>query len=391
MSSTTSSAPAAGPRILPVDAVERALALRDLSDPATGPHAIQLILSDIHDALVRAWSCALRIHRAHPVVSVADCYDRLGYPPDAVTREARYTRHVAPDRVLRTHTTAMIPPLLRGLGDAGGEAPRDSLLVCPGLVYRRDSIDRLHVGEPHQCDLWRVRRGAALTPDDLREMIVRVVAAALPATPWRAVARSHPYTTHGVQVDAHVGGHWVEILECGLASATLLARAGLPPRRWSGLAMGLGLDRLLMLRKGIDDIRLLRDPDPRVAGQMLDLAPWRPVSSQPAVRRDLSIAIAADATAEDIGDRVRSAAGIDLDAIEDVSILSESPGEALPAAARERIGLLPGQKNVLLRVVIRHPSRTLTSGEANRIRDVIYGAVHGGEAWQWAGSGMGNG
>lgn len=384
MPSTTSPARDAGPRILSADEVERALALRDLTDPAMGPHALQRILSDLHDALVRAWDCTLSIHRAHPIVSIADCYDRLGYPPDAVTRESRYTRYVAPDRVLRTHTTAMVPPLLREIGSAGNDAPRDSLLVCPGLAYRRDSIDRLHVGEPHQCDLWRIRRGAELTPDDLREMIVRVVEATLPGTPWRAVPRAHPYTTDGVQVDAHVAGQWVEILECGIAAPDLLARSGLPPRRWSGLAMGIGLDRLLMLRKGVDDIRLLRDPDPRIAGQMLDLSQYRPVSQQPPIRRDLSVAVRDDVTAEDIGDRVRHAAGEDIGSIEDVSILSETPGDELPEAARARIGLRPGQKNVLLRVIIRHPTRTLASEEANRLRDVIYAAVHEGAAWQWA-------
>lgn len=375
---------AEGPRIISEQELKRALSLRDLTDPAQGAHAIQRILSDIRDALEGAWGCGVREHRTDPVVSVADCYDRLGYPPDAVTREARYTRYVAPDRVLRTHTTAMIPPLLRELAGAGAAASRETLLVCPGLVYRRDSIDRLHVGEPHQCDLWRIRRGAGLGPDDLREMIVRVVGAALPGVPWRAEPRPHPYTTVGVQVDAHVDGRWIEILECGVANPQLMADCGLSPSRWSGLAMGLGLDRLLMLRKGIDDIRLLRSPDPRVAAQMLDLSPWRPVSHQPPIRRDLSVAVDDDVTAEDIGDRVRSAVRPNIEMIEDISVLSETPGDALPEAARARIGLRPGQKNVLLRVTIRHPTRALRSEEANWIRDAIYAAVHEGEAWQWA-------
>jgi len=55
---------------------------------------------------------------------------------------------------------------------------------------------------------------------------------------------------------------WIEIGECGLASPALLAASGLPAH--TGLAMGLGLDRLVMLRKGIDDIRLLRATAPRI-------------------------------------------------------------------------------------------------------------------------------
>lgn len=56
----------------------------------------------------------------------------------------------------------------------------------------------------------------------------------------------------------HAGGEWVELAECGLASPDVLAGAGLDPTLWSGLALGMGLDRALMLRKGIPNIRLLR-------------------------------------------------------------------------------------------------------------------------------------
>src|SRR5262245_45725236 len=108
-------------------------------------------------------------------------------------------------------------------------------------------------------------------------MIGHVVAAALPGWRWRATAAAHPYTEHGLQIDAETpgGGEWLEIGECGLGSPRVLADAGLAGA--SGLAMGLGLDRLLMLRKGIPDIRLLRAHDPRIADQMRDLAPYRAV------------------------------------------------------------------------------------------------------------------
>jgi phenylalanyl-tRNA synthetase alpha chain len=148
--------------------------------------------------------------------------------------------------------------------------------------------------------------------------------------------------------------------------------------------MGIGLDRLLMLVKGIDDIRLLRSEDPRIATQMLDLTPYSPVSDKPAIRRDLSVAVAEDATAEEIGDRVRDALGDAAGALEAVELLSETPLSALPAAAAARIGMRPGQKNVLLRVVIRDLARTLTAEEGNALRDRVYAAVHQGTEWQWA-------
>jgi phenylalanyl-tRNA synthetase alpha chain len=266
---------------------------------------------------------------------------------------------------------------------AAGPGPDDVLLVCPGLVYRRDAIDRLHTGEPHQCDLWRIVRGR-LTPPDLHHMIAIILGAILPGAAYRLVPAEHPYTTAGRQVDVYVNGEWVEVCECGLALPDLLAECGLPPAEYSGLAMGMGLDRLLMLVKGVDDIRLLRSDDARIASQMRDLAPYQPVSDKPAVRRDLSVAVAADATTEEIGDRVREALGAAAAALEAVAVLSETPASALPEAAAARIGIRPDQKNVLLRLVIRDHARTLTAEEANVLRDRVYAAVHEGTMWQWA-------
>jgi phenylalanyl-tRNA synthetase alpha chain len=364
-----------------------ALSLRDLTDPTQGAHAMGRLLDDVVAALAAAWGCAVRTRRQLPVVSVRDNYDRLYYPPEGVARDARYTRWLSRDVLLRTQTSALIPPALDEL--AADESWDDVLLVCPGLVYRRDAIDRHHVGEPHQVDLWRIRRGAPLGRGDLRAMIATVAGAALPGWQHRALDVDHPYTVGGLQIDAAPGsgagdGDWLEIGECGLARPRLLADTGHDVRRVTGLAMGLGLDRLLMLRKDIADIRLLRAGDARIAEQMLDLEPWRPVSAMPPIRRDLSVAVDAGDAAEDLGDRVRAALGARAGAIEAVEIVSETPYDALPEAARARIGMAPGQKNLLVRVVLRDLERTLTHAEANELRDAIYGAIHQGGAHQWA-------
>ncbi|HKA69419.1 MAG TPA: hypothetical protein VKG85_09915 [Actinomycetes bacterium] len=361
--------------------LERALALRDLADPAAGEHAIQHVVSALETALSGGTGLPVRRDYGSRIVSVADNYDRLRFDAEAVTRDRRYSRYVDAERMLRSHTSAQIPALLtRHALDRSGEL----VYSVPGMCYRRDVIDRHHVGEPHQIDLWRIRSaGTRLAEPDLVEMIGAVVAAVLPGRSWYTVPNPHPYTLAGREIYVRAPDGDVEIGECGLAHPEVLAGAGLPATA-SGLAMGLGLDRLTMLAKGIDDIRLLRSTDPRVTAQLTDLEPYRAVSAMPAVRRDLSLAVAADLDPELLGDRVRELLGAGAAVVEEVSVHSETGYRDLPESSRIRMGLRLGQKNVLLRVVLRDLDRTLTAAEANLLRDRVYAGLHEGSAHEWS-------
>lgn len=375
--------------------LQSALALRDLSDPAQGPHAMSLLLADVTTALERLWGIEAETHRLSPLVATADNYDRLGYSPDDVTRDSRYSRHVSPTVMLRSHTSAGIPALLDTLRQDMGHY--DRLHALPGLVYRRDSIDRTHVGVPHQVDLWRLKAGGLLGPDALHEMMAAVVEAVLPAAlhpdlEWRATPAAHSYTDTGRQLDVLVTQpdgrrEWLELAECGLVAAQVLRGSGLDPRRWAGLAMGLGLDRALMLRKGIRDIRLLRSENPDIQAQLLDLGPYRPVSVMPEVRRDLSLVLgsAAEADVELLGDRARTALGAGAEVLAALEIRAVTPASGLPPAAVERLRLAPEQVNVVLRMVLQPLDRTLTDEEANLIRDRVYLALHRGRVLELIG------
>jgi phenylalanyl-tRNA synthetase alpha chain len=176
-------------------------------------------------------------------------------------------------------------------------------------------------------------------------MIGVVVGALLLATTYRCNETWHPYTVNGLEVEGKRGERWVEIFECGEIHPWLLNESGLPSQEWSGLAMGVGLDRLVMLAKGMDDIRLLRSGDPRIAQQMLNLDPYRPISQQPAISRDQSIAVV-DPDLEVLGDRVRQVLGERAAWVEDVALISASNYDATPPQARERLGMLPGQQNL---------------------------------------------
>src|SRR6478672_812785 len=333
-----------------------ALAVRDLSDPSAGPHALQLLLAELVAGLELLWDIPATTHRHSPLVATADNYDRLGYSGDDVTRDSLYSRHVSPTVMLRSHTSAGIPALLDTLRGETGHY--DRLHVLPGLVYRRDAVDRTHVGTPHQVDLWRLKARGLLGPAELHAMMAAVVEAVLPAAEypdvqWRATPAEHSYTALGQQLDV------------------LVTRPD-GSREW--LALGLGLDRALMLRKGIQDIRLLRSEHPEVQAQLQDLRPYRPVSVMPEIRRDLSLVLGTveEADGELLGDLARTALGPDAELLAALEIRAVTPAAELPQAAVERLRLAPGQVNVLVRLVLQPLDRTLTDAEANRLRDRIY-------------------
>jgi phenylalanyl-tRNA synthetase alpha chain len=70
--------------------LQRDLGMRDLSEPAEGRHAIQILIGQAVEELCRAWGCEVRWCRDPRIVPVADNYDRLGHPAEAISRDTRY-------------------------------------------------------------------------------------------------------------------------------------------------------------------------------------------------------------------------------------------------------------------------------------------------------------
>jgi len=146
--------------VLSNDALARVLALRDLSDPAEGPtrDAARHRRADRSDpSNVDRRSDV--VHRGPRIVEVAE-----KLRPSRVrarrhrARDARYSRYVDCDEDAPIAYVALIPAVLEEIARSERSAPFDRVVVCPGIVYRRDSIDRLHCGEPHQIDIWWMRR-----------------------------------------------------------------------------------------------------------------------------------------------------------------------------------------------------------------------------------------
>lgn len=343
--------------------------IADLTDSTNGIHAINMILDKLV-AIVENWAgIKADVIRKPPVVSSRDNYDRLYYGEDAISRSSRYTHYLDNGMMLRTHTTAMIPDEILRTGN-------DRLIVAPGLVYRRDVMDKTHVGAPHQVDIWLLRR-ERMTRKNLMQMIEAILSGICPNLEYRCNETIHPYTVNGLEVEIKVGDRWIELLECGEAHPWLLNDNGKSIDRWSGLAMGIGLDRLVMIIKGLDDIRLLRSSNPLVSAQMMDLKPYRNVSKYNASTRDLSLCVS-DPDIELIGDRIRQLNPSYEHLIEEISVIASYDYESVPDVAKERLGMLPQQYNLLIRVTIRSIERDITKLEANRIYSEIYANIHEG-------------
>lgn len=349
--------------------LQKSLQIEDLSRNEN--HAIGIILNEIKIAIEKAYYKEPIIVRNSPIVNVKDNYDNLYYPTEDITKSSRYTRWVNENEILRTQVTSAIPDILRN------HTKMDSIYMVPGLVYRRDVIDRTHISTPSQLDIWRVSSVSKYDRTELLDLVNTVVNTILPNCEWRYNETNHYYTKDGIEVEILYNGNWLEILECGLILPKLLDDCGLDSSIYSGLAMGLGLDRSVMLRKGITDIRLLRHPDPRISKQMTNLYPYKEVSNYPHIIRDISIAISSNIDDELLGDKIRMSIS-NVEWIEELSIKSETSYENLPKHVSERLGMSEQHKNVLVSMKLRALDHTLTKQETNSVIEQLYKDIHEG-------------
>ena len=109
--------------------------------------------------------------------------------------------------------------------------------------------------------------------------------------------------------------------------------------------------------------------------------PHRPLSTA-ALQRDLSVAVAAESVAS-IGERVRAALGERADSLEDILVLSQTRCMDLSTSSRRRLGIAAGQVHLQVRLVIRDLQRTLTSDDANELRDAVVDVLHEGAVRTW--------
>ncbi|MBM3660591.1 MAG: phenylalanine--tRNA ligase subunit alpha [Actinobacteria bacterium] len=203
-------------------------------------------------------------------------FEALNIPPAHPARSMQDTIYVdlgaAEQMMLRTHTS---PVQIRTMESQ--EPP--IYVVAPGRTYRNETLDARHSPAFHQMECLAVDRG--LTMADLFGTIEAFARRLFDDESVRTRFRSDffPYTEpsaelavscvfcggDGCRVCSHTG--WIELGGCGMVDPQVLAGVGIDPEEWQGFAFGFGLERIAMIRYGINEIRTFFDNDVRFLEQ----------------------------------------------------------------------------------------------------------------------------
>jgi len=199
-------------------------------------------------------------------------FEALNFPHDHPARDTQDTFFAEGGKLLRTHTS---PVQIRTMLERESPPIR---VICPGRVYRNDN-DLRHSPMFHQVECLVVDKG--ITVGHLKGTLEAFVQRLFhPDTGVRLRPSFFPFTEPSAEVDitcpfcqgsgcrtcSNTG--WMEILGSGMVDPRVLAGCGIDPEVYSGFAFGLGLDRVAMIRFGVDNIRLLFENDERLLRQV---------------------------------------------------------------------------------------------------------------------------
>ncbi len=231
-------------------------------------HPLSLVLDEIIDVFV---GLGFAVADGPEVESDYYNFEALNIPKDHPARDMQDTFYVSEDILLRTHTSPVqIRTMLR-------QKPPVRIIV-PGRVYRRDALDQTHSPVFHQVEGLAVDRDISM--GDLRgtlELFARELFG--PDSRIRFRPSFFPFTEPSAEVDVLCFGckgagcrickasGWLEILGSGMVHPHVFRTVGYDPEEVTGWAVGMGVERVAMLRYGIDDIRLFYENDVRFLTQ----------------------------------------------------------------------------------------------------------------------------
>lgn len=240
-------------------------------------------LTQVTDDIVRAFrKIGFVVADGPEIEDDYHCFDSLNTPADHPARDSQDTFYVGdvlgasrsqPDAgkmpaarsLLRTHTSSVQIRVMKS-------QPPPIRIIAPGRVYRRDNADATHNPTFHQIEGLYVDKN--VTVSDLKGT-VEFVFKELMGSDVKLRFRPHyfSYTEPSLEIDftnslvKKLGKDWLEIAGCGMVHPQVFANVGYDPEVWTGWAFGFGIERIAMLRYGINDIRLFYENDARFLRQ----------------------------------------------------------------------------------------------------------------------------
>lgn len=186
-------------------------------------------------------------------------FGALNIPADHPARDMHDTFWLSDGNLLRTHTS---PVQIRAMESR----PPPIRAVAIGRVFRHEEIDSTHENTFHQIEGFYVDREVSVghMVYVLRTLLEKVLGEKVDV---RLRPSYFPFVEPGFEMDVRFKGKWMELLGCGLVHPKVLESGGINPDEWSGFAFGLGVDRLVMLRHQVEDIRHLMSGDLRFLSQ----------------------------------------------------------------------------------------------------------------------------
>ncbi len=237
-------------------------------------HPITLVMDEIVDVFL---GMGFEIARGPDIEDDYHNFEALNMPKDHPARDMQDTFFVSQDRLLRTHTS---PVQVRVM-----ESRKPPLqIIAPGAVYRHDD-DSTHSPMFHQVEGFMVDHHIAFT--DLKGVLTHFLRHIFrEETGVRFRPSFFPFTEPSAEIDIQCllcggkgltvdqqncrvckGSGWLEILGAGMIDPQVFRFVGYDPERFSGFAFGMGVERIAMLKFGIDDIRLFFQNDMRFLRQ----------------------------------------------------------------------------------------------------------------------------
>ena len=231
-------------------------------------HPITTVLNDLKDIFI---GMGFTIAEGPEVELDYYNFEALNLPPDHPARDTQDTFYINEDTLLRTQTSSVQVRVME-------KQQPPIRIVSPGRVYRSDAVDATHSPVFHQVEGLVVDEG--ITMADLKGTL-EVFIKRLYGEDTKVRFRPHhfPFTEPSAEMDVSCfkcggkgcrvckGSGWIEILGCGMVHPNVLKVGGVDTEKYTGFAFGMGVERIAMLKYGIDDIRLLYENDMRFIEQ----------------------------------------------------------------------------------------------------------------------------